>query len=149
MIPKSDEVYDLRLVAALQEIGRFLAEEISLFLENDGDLHLTDVYMYAEVGFNYAGASIFKDAGDRLMLRFGSSDLTDFLMKLWHAAPHDRKWSVLEYQIVAPDHFEAKFGYDDVENDDSTSIDRRETKVRARFGDKPIDFSDTGEDLDF
>lgn len=141
MNPVSEAERDRTVGDKLVEIGHLLAEDIRADPEG--------AYLYAEVGAGWSEVALFSDAGDRFLFRFASDDLSEMLRQLWRLVEPAKRWTSIEYQIV-DDRFNASFGYDDLDADDNeTSIDRRTAKVFARFGEKPIDYSDAGRDQDF
>lgn len=141
MNPASDEDRDVAIGGKLTEIGQILAGIARG--EPDG------TYMYAEADAGWSCAAIFEDLGDRLLFRAPNDELFEEIRQLWKLFEPARRWTNMEYQIVG-ERFNASFDYDDLDADDSvTSIDRRQAKARVLFGDKPIDYSDTGRDQDF
>ena len=116
----------------LEELGRLIAEDIDV--DPDG------VFMFVEAGDAWAGHALFKDMGDRVLYMEGSDDLEVALMDLWDMSPPDKRWSTMQYDIK-DGRFTVIFGYEDVEDPDYDEFERRTELVRARFGDKPIDYS--------
>jgi hypothetical protein len=58
-------------------------------------------------------------------------------LELWDAAPPDKKWSMLLYDIK-DGRFDAEFLYTDDLEDEWDSLDYRQDALRARYGDKPV-----------
>jgi len=116
----------------LNDIGSMVAQGV----QGDPD----GAFLYAEAEEGCVGASIFKDVGDRVVYREVSSDLMDRIMDLWHAAPKNQKWNALFYTITG-NQFNARFQYDEGWDPKEHEIDRRPRVLKAKFGDKPIDFS--------
>lgn len=119
----------------MNDIGGKLAEIVG------GDPN--DVFLYVEIGDRWIGYSIFKDEGN--VVRYyddNDSGLYDLLWDAWYAEPSEEKkmrWSVMEYD-VKDGKFSAFYRYPDevdVEVFDVNS-DRRETALKARYGDKPV-----------
>jgi hypothetical protein len=125
-----------------------MSEDVSPILSDIGFLVAEDVranpdgaFMYAEVEEGCVGSSIFKDIGDRVVYRETSSELMDRIRDLWEAAPKDKKWNALFYTITGKQ-FDARFQYDEGWDPKEHEVDRRPRVLKAKYGDKPIDFSD-------
>ncbi len=123
-----------------QIIGDILAD-IGIMIAQDVRQNADGAFLYAEAEENCVGASIFKDVGDRVFYREASSELMDRIMDLWNAAPADKKWNAL-YYTIAGNQFDARFQYDEGWDPKEHEVDRRPRVLKAKFGGKPIDFSD-------
>jgi hypothetical protein len=117
----------------LSEIGGLVAEDI----REESD----DTFLYAEAADNFVSAALFKDLGNRVICRQPSAELMSDIRELWNAAEAGKKWTVLLYTIRG-DKFDASFQYEDDLIPGEFETDRRPRVLAARYGDKPIDFSD-------
>lgn len=115
---------------------------------NEIGLELTDlvggnsngVFLYVEIGEGWVSPSVFKDEGD--VVRYYNprgTNLSDMLWEAWHLEPDEpnMRWSVLEYAIKGKT-FEVSMKYPEEVNVDEIDSERRQSAVRARFGDKPV-----------
>lgn len=117
----------------LSDIGSLLGEDIRSDPEGS--------FLYAEAADSWVAASLFKDLGNRVVYRYPSSELTDRIIDLWDAAPEDKKWNALYYTIIG-NRFDARFQYEEGWDPKEHSSDRRPRVLKAKFGDKPVDYSD-------
>jgi hypothetical protein len=119
----------------LERIGQMIAEVLP-----DGDPE--GAFMYAEAGDQWVEAGIFKDLGEKVLYRDPSGALVKAILELWDAEPgRERKWSVLKYQL-SQGSFSADFDYPNDLDPKESSVERRPRVLVARFGDKPVDYSD-------
>lgn len=87
-------------------------------------------------------ASIFIELPDHVIYRSPSGESMDLILEAWYAADTDKKWKALFYTVVA-DSFDARFRYEDETWDDEEDFaERRPFVLRAKYGDKPIDYDD-------
>lgn len=124
---------NLDLGPAFEEIGRLVAEDVRADPEG--------TFLYAEAGDGWSAPSIFKDVGDRVVYREGSDDLCLMLIDVWQAEQPGKRWAALHYTI-SNGRFDVSFFYAEEMNTEEDTIDRRDRVLRARFGDKPVDYSD-------
>jgi hypothetical protein len=112
------------------------------------------ILLYAEIGDRWNSLSLFRDEGDVVRYFRMSERMDDLLWEAWYAESEEggnKRWSVLEYDIH-DGKFDASFRYPDqvdVEIYDHGD-QRRQSAVRARFGDKPVvypPFPGTGVEL--
>lgn len=121
-----------KLGPLMNQIGQELAETVG------GDPN--GVFLYVEIGEGWVDISIFKDEGK--IVRWYDSQRTNLADLLWEAwylepdGPHMR-WSVLEYE-VRDRKFHVSLKYPEEVNVEIVDDERRETVLRARFGDKPV-----------
>lgn len=121
--------YDV-LGPAYAESGEELADIVDG--EPDG------VYLYAEAGEGWYGYSVFKDEGEAVRYYSPSSELGDLIYEAWLVEDSDKRWSVMEYEIIGTK-YNAQFKYPDEVNVSSFAADdRREIALKARYGDKPV-----------
>jgi hypothetical protein len=119
----------------LERLGQLIAEVL-----RDGDAEGT--FMYAEAGDQWVEVGIFKDMGEQVTYRHASDELEIAILDLWEAETDiDKKWSVLHYTI-SNGKFSAEFQYPNDLDSDESSYERRPRALAARFGDKPVDYSD-------
>ncbi|MES2097630.1 MAG: hypothetical protein V4459_12805 [Pseudomonadota bacterium] len=125
--------------------GDILAD-IGVLVSRDIKTDPDGTFMYAEAEEGCVGASLFKDVGEKVICRMPSADLSRRIMDLWEAADADKKWNALFYTITG-DQFDARFQFEDGWDPEEHEIDRRPRVLEAKYGNKPIDFSDPeGED---
>lgn len=116
----------------MNEIGQELAETVG------GDPN--GVFLYVEIGEGWVDTGIFKDEGD--VVRWydpQGTHLADLLWEAWYLEPDspNMRWSVLEYAITGQK-FHVNLKYPEEVNVDIVDGERRESALRARFGDKPV-----------
>jgi hypothetical protein len=100
-----------------------------------------DIFLYVEIGDRWISYSIFKDEGD-LIRYYDTKDeiLTELLWDAWYAESEEggiKRWSIMEYDIK-DGKFDATFKYPDEVDVEVIDDERRQTALRARFGDKPV-----------
>ena len=116
--------------ALLNEIGQLLAQ--------DRDYPGVDTLLYAEVGHDYIGESIFKILGNQFLYRRPLNRRLPYaLLELWEAQEGDDRWSELEY-VLRDGRFDVNYFYPDEIDPEEDLADRRARSVRRHFGDKPI-----------
>lgn len=116
--------------ALLNEIGHLLAQ--------DRDYPGVDTLLYAEVGHDYIGESIFKILGNQFLYRRPLNRRLPYaLLELWEAQEGDDRWSELEY-VLRDGRFDVNYFYPDEIDPEEDLADRRARSVRRHFGDKPI-----------
>ena len=130
--PVAEDKFEI-LGPILGEIGLELADIVG------GDPN--GVFLYVEIGEGWVRPSIFKDGGDAIRYYEGSYLLSDLLFDAWYAesSSEDRimRWSVMEYD-VKDGKFDANYKYPEEVDVEDMDEDRRETALRARYGDKPV-----------
>ncbi|MFX4086565.1 hypothetical protein [Sphingobium yanoikuyae] len=121
-----------KLGPLMNEIGQELAETVG------GDPN--GVFLYVEIGEGWVDISIFKDEG-KIVRWYDSqrTNLADLLWEAWYLEPDgpNMRWSVLEYE-VRDRKFHVSLKYPEEVNVEIVDDERRETVLRARFGDKPV-----------
>ncbi|KEZ19648.1 hypothetical protein CP98_01753 [Sphingobium yanoikuyae] len=121
-----------KLGPLMNEIEQELAETVG------GDPN--GVFLYVEIGEGWVDISIFKDEG-KIVRWYDSqrTNLADLLWEAWYLEPDDpnMRWSVLEYE-VRDRKFHVSLKYPEEVNVEIVDDERRETVLRARFGDKPV-----------
>ncbi len=121
-----------KLGPLMNEIGQELAETVG------GDPN--GVFLYVEIGEGWVDISIFKDEG-KIVRWYDSqrTNLADLLWEAWYLEPDGPNmcWSVLEYE-VRDMKFHVSLKYPEEVNVEIVDDERRETVLRARFGDKPV-----------
>ena len=116
--------------ALLNEIGQLLAQ--------DRDYPGVDTLLYAEVGHDYIGESIFKIFGNQFLYRDPLNRRLPYaLLELWEAQEGDDRWSELEY-VLRDGRFDVNYFYPDEIDPEEDLADRRARSGRRHFGDKPI-----------
>ncbi|RYG35035.1 MAG: hypothetical protein EON93_07170 [Burkholderiales bacterium] len=115
----------------MNQLGQMLADVA------DGDPE--GVFLYVEIAEGWVSASVFKDDGKTIRyLDTEEPDFSNLLFDIWYAAPRDKRWSVMEYDIK-DGRFEVSFKYpDEVNVEVAFDGDRREDALRARYGDRPV-----------
>jgi hypothetical protein len=116
--------------ALLNEIGQLLAQ--------DRDYPGVDTLLYAEVGHDYIGESIFKILGNQFLYRRPLNQRLPYaLLELWEAQEGVDRWSELEY-VLRGGRFDVNYFYPDEIDQEEDLADRRARSVRRHFGHKPI-----------
>lgn len=95
------------------------------------------VYLYVEVGDRWISPSLFKDIGESVQYIDHSSELSDLIYEFWRAEDPDKRWAVMEYEVVGTK-FDAQFKYPEEVDVESFDDDRREIALKKRYGDKPV-----------
>lgn len=113
-----------------------LGHELASIVEGDPD----GVFLYVEIGDGWVRPSIYKDEGN--VVRWydpKDASLSDLLFEAWYFEPDEpnMRWSVLEYAIVGKK-FHVSMKYPEEVNVDEIDSERRQSALRARFGDKPV-----------
>ncbi|HVI97604.1 MAG TPA: hypothetical protein VM657_00905 [Sphingomonas sp.] len=124
----ADDKYDI-LGPLYSEIGGELARIVG----GDPD----GVYLYAEAGQGWVGASVFKDEGTVVRYFNAGLDLCDLIMDAWEAQEPGKRWAVMEYTITGTS-FDVKFKYPEEIDPAQTEVERRPAALKARYGDKPV-----------
>jgi signal peptidase I len=122
------------------ELGPGYAE-IALLAARDIRTDFDGTFLYVEAEEGRFGQSLFKDVGDKVIYRDGSSELTDKIIEVWEAEEPDKRWTVMHMTINA-ETFDASFGFDEMFDENDPGFDHREVAIRERFGDKPVDYSE-------
>jgi hypothetical protein len=94
-------------------------------------------YLYAEAGEGWVGAGVFKPESESVRYFDPGSDLSDLLIKAWKAEKPDKRWAVMEFEIVGTS-FEVRFKLPEEIDVDETEMERRPRALRRRFGNKPV-----------
>jgi hypothetical protein len=115
----------------IQDIGNLLAEDICS--SPDG------AFMYAEVVEGMIAASLFKDVGGHVIYRDPSVELEEKLYDAWWATDADKRWGSMSYSID-DSRFTVSFGFPDEWRPGELFYDRRPRVIKARYGDKPVDY---------
>jgi hypothetical protein len=114
---------------ALSEIGGVAAELVG------GDPN--GIYLYVEVGDRWLSVNVFKDEGTVVRYYDPTSELTDLIYEFSQSEDHDKRWSVMEYEIKGTK-FDAQFKFPDEIDVEDFDMDRREIALKKRYGDKPV-----------
>ncbi|PTS81088.1 hypothetical protein DBR17_10075 [Sphingomonas sp. HMWF008] len=118
-----------RLGPLLDQIGH----EMGLIAGGDPD----KTYLYAEVQEGHVAGSVFKDEGNSVRYFDPSRVLTDLLVEAWEAEEPDKRWKVIEYEVVGTK-FDAVFKFPEEVNSEEYWDERLEVALHARYGDKPV-----------
>jgi len=118
------------------ELTQGILNDIGKELASDTDYPLDGTFLYAECSPQSVYYAVYKDAGDRLIYRWGTHELGELLLDLWEAAEPDKRWSAIEYTVTG-NTFIADFTYPDKFVGGHGS-DRRDRIVQQRFGNKQV-----------
>lgn len=110
-----------------------IADEIAQIVGGDAE----GTYLYAEAGQGWVGAGVFKPEPQSVRYFDPSSDLSDLLLNAWNAEKPEKRWAVMELQIVGTS-FEVRFRLPKEINTDETEMQRRPRALKRHFGDKPV-----------
>jgi hypothetical protein len=97
----------------------------------------TDAYVYIEAGDQWNGGAIFDNLPNQLVYHEFDDALEELVERLWEAAPPDKKWTIIHYDIK-DGHFEAEFVYTDDMELDPFEHDYRQDALEARYGSKEV-----------
>ena len=121
---------------ATEGMGKLLnqiGQQVANFLGKVPD----DVFVFIHAADQMSSGAIFENLPEQVMYRDFGHDVHDTILELWDAAPPDKKWSMLLYDI-RDGRFDAEFLYTDDLEDEWDSLDYRQDALRARYGDKPV-----------
>lgn len=113
--------------------------QIDACLAVNDDYSLGDTLLYAEIGDNFVGPSIFKDAGNHITYKDGmEGPLCDLLMQFWRTQTLRKDtWITFEY-VVRGGRFDLSITYSDDLDPEVSWHDIRDDSIRRHFGDKPV-----------
>lgn len=115
----------------LNEIGAYLAEDV--------EYPLRGTLLYARIGDNVVGPSVFKDAGSHIAYRDGmDGPLCDLLMQFWRTQNLPSETSIFIEYVVHGGRFDLSITYSDDLDPDVSWSDLRDESIRRHFGDKPV-----------
>jgi len=102
-----------------------------------GDLN--GIFLYVEIGEGWISPNVFKDDGHQIRYLDDSETLSDLIWEAWYAESEDgiKRWSIMEYEIK-DGKFDVSFKYPDEVHVETISLERRQSALSARFGDKPV-----------
>jgi hypothetical protein len=121
---------------ATEEMGKLLnqiGQQIANFLGKVPD----DVFVFIHAADQMSSGAIFENLPEQVIYREFGNETHDTILELWDAAPADKKWSMLLYDIKDGS-FDAEFIYTNDLEDEWDSLDYRQDALRARYGDKPV-----------
>jgi hypothetical protein len=98
------------------------------------------IFLYVEIGEGWISPNVFKDEGNQIRYLDDNETLSDLLWEAWYAESDEggvKRWSIMEYEIKQGK-VDISFRFPDEVNVETISMDRRQTALRARFGDKPV-----------
>jgi hypothetical protein len=116
---------------SLQAIGQAIANEI------DGDPD--GAFLYAEVEPGMVYEALFLDRGESVEFILASEALSTTLFDAWYASEPGKAWATLSYAITG-NTFDASFQYPDEVSEEEGPEERRRRILKARYGDKPINY---------
>ena len=121
---------------ATEEMGELLhqiGQQVANFLGKVPD----DVFVFIHAADQMSSGAIFENLPEKVIYREFGNERHDTILELWGAAPPDKKWSMLLYDIK-DGRFDAEFIYTDDLEDEWDSLDYRQDALRKRYGDKPV-----------
>ena len=121
---------------ATEEMGKLLNQIGQLVAKTLGKVP-DDVFVFIRAADQLSGGAIFENLPEQVIYHDFGHDVHDTILELWDAAPPDKKWSMLLYDIK-DGRFDAEFLYTDDLEDEWDSLDYRQDALRARYGDKPL-----------
>lgn len=121
---------------ATEEMGKLLNRIGQLVAKTLGKVP-DDVFVFIQAADQMSGGAIFENLPEQVIYHDFGHDVHDTILELWDAAPADKKWSMLLYDIKDGS-FDAEFLYTDDLEDEWDSLDYRQDALRERYGDKPV-----------
>ncbi len=121
---------------ATEQMGKLLNQIGQLVAKTLGKVP-DDVFVFIQAADQMSGGAIFENLSEQVIYHDFGHDVHDTILELWDAAPADKKWSMLLYDIKDGS-FDAEFIYTDDLEDEWDSLDYRQDALRARYGDKPV-----------
>jgi len=121
---------------ATEEMGKLLNQIGQLVVKTLGKVP-DDVFVFIRAADQMSGGAIFENLPEQVIYHDFGHDVHDTILELWDAAPPDKKWSMLLYDIK-DGRFDAEFLYTEDLEDEWDSLDYRQDALRARYGDKPV-----------
>lgn len=121
---------------ATEEMGKLLNQIGQLVAKTLGKIP-DDVFVFIRAADQLSGGAIFENLPGKIVYHDFGHDVHDTILELWDAAPADKKWSILLYDIKDGS-FDAEFIYTNDLEDEWDSLDYRQDALRARYGDKPV-----------
>ena len=121
---------------ATEEMGKLLnqiGQQVANFLGKVPD----DVFVFIHAADQMSSGAIFENLPEQVISREFGNETHDTILELWDAAPPDKKWSMLLYDIK-DGRFDAEFLYTEDLEDEWDSLDYRQDALRKRYGDKPV-----------
>ncbi|MDP1027677.1 DNA/RNA non-specific endonuclease [Sphingomonas sp. KR1UV-12] len=123
-----------------------LLNEIGQRLTMDIEYPTEPTLLYAELGDNWIGESIFKELGNQVLYRDPDDQRLPYaLLELWEAQEGDNRWMEIEY-LLRDGKFNARFIYSDEIDPEEDIVERRARSVRKYFGEKPIVYEPWSDD---
>ncbi|QGP79463.1 hypothetical protein [Sphingobium sp. CAP-1] len=98
------------------------------------------IFLYVEIGEGWISPNIFKDEGTQIRYFDDDETLSDLIWEAWYAESDEggiKRWSIMEYEIK-DGKVDISFRFPDEVHVETISMERRQTALRARFGDKPV-----------
>ena len=121
---------------ATEEMGKLLSRIGQLVAKTLGKVP-DEVFVFIRAADQLSGGAIFENLPEQVIYHDFGHDVHDTILELWDAAPADKKWSMLLYDIK-DGRFDAEFLYTDDLEDEWDSLDYRQDALRKRYGDKPV-----------
>jgi hypothetical protein len=121
---------------ATEEMGKLLNQIGQLVAKTLGKVP-DDVFVFIQAADQMSGGAIFENLPEQVIYHDFGHDVHDTILELWDAAPPDKKWSMLLYDIK-DGRFDAEFLYTEDLEDEWDSLDYRQDALRKRYGDKPV-----------
>jgi len=97
------------------------------------------IYIYAEAGDGWYSVGLFRDEGDAVRYYRPSLDLSHLIRDEWQAEDPEKRWCVMEYEILG-NRFDTRFKFPDEVDVENLDDDRRASALRKRYGDRQIVF---------
>ncbi|MBB3981816.1 hypothetical protein GGR44_001475 [Sphingobium fontiphilum] len=123
----------------LDILGR-LFNEIGVELVHIAGGNPDRIFLYVEIGDRWISPNVFRDEGHQIRNLDGSEALSDLLWEAWYAESDEggiKRWSIMEYEIK-DGKLDITFHYPEEVDVEIIDDERRQTALRARFGDKPV-----------
>lgn len=112
-------------------------DDIVTLVQHHAEDYGNYLMLYAEVEDGMVAPALFVDRGQSVNWVITDYALTPLIIKLWHAAPTDKKWVALSL-VVDSGQFDINFYYTDDLPEGTDFAEREQTMIAAHFKDKPI-----------
>lgn len=99
----------------------------------DGEYPLEPTLLYAQLGHNMIGESIFKELDNQFLYRWPVNERLPYaLLELWESQEGNDRWAELEY-VLRDGRFEVAYNYPEEIDAEEDILERRERSLLRHF----------------